>query len=173
MAERLGQGAGGLLADSRAIELLPRRVVRRVLEATFGDEFAAAALVQLAIRILRMLASPWVRSTRTWSPVLRLAGPPPAALSGEALRIEGVSEVPDWRPSPMVGRLMPFQQRIGRLHVDDLGPAGPADGSGAADHQDGAFVDAERGIVDAGVIILRAVEHHRAALERLGSGSLR
>ena len=38
------------------------------------------------------------------SPVLSSARPPPTAASGEALRIEGEPEVPDWRPSPMQGR---------------------------------------------------------------------
>ena len=51
-----------------------------------------------------MLASPLLRSMRTRSPVLRMARPPPAAASGEALRIEGEPDVPDWRPSPMQGR---------------------------------------------------------------------
>src|SRR3989442_7350650 len=30
-------------------------------------------------------------------------GPPPIAASGEALRIDGEPDVPDWRPSPMHG----------------------------------------------------------------------
>ena len=38
---------------------------------------------------------------RTRSPVRSRARPPPAAASGEALRIEGEPDVPDWRPSPM------------------------------------------------------------------------
>ena len=38
------------------------------------------------------------------SPVRSSARPPPTALSGDAFRIEGLSEVPDWRPSPRVGR---------------------------------------------------------------------
>jgi hypothetical protein len=41
---------------------------------------------------------------RTRSPVWSRASPPPAAASGEALRIDGVPDVPDWRPSPMQGR---------------------------------------------------------------------
>jgi hypothetical protein len=49
---------------------------------------------------------PALRSMRIVSPVRSQASPPPAALSGEALRIEGLSDVPDWRPSPSVGRLM-------------------------------------------------------------------
>ena len=50
-----------------------------------------------------MSAVPLLRSMRTRSPVLSSARPPPAAASGEALRIEGEPEVPDWRPSPMQG----------------------------------------------------------------------
>jgi hypothetical protein len=37
-------------------------------------------------------------------PRLQQRQPPPTAASGEALRIEGLSEVPDCRPSPTVGR---------------------------------------------------------------------
>ena len=29
--------------------------------------------------------------------------PPPTALSGETFRMDGLSDVPDWRPSPKVG----------------------------------------------------------------------
>ncbi len=48
------------------------------------------------------------RSMRTRSPVRNSARPPPAAASGDALRIDGDPEVPDWRPSPMHGSsLMP------------------------------------------------------------------
>ena len=43
---------------------------------------------------------------RIVSPVRSQASPPPAALSGEALRIDGLSDVPDCRPSPSVGRLV-------------------------------------------------------------------
>ena len=53
-----------------------------------------------------------LRSMRTLSPVLRMASPPPVAASGEALRIEGEPEVPDWRPSPMQGSAVtPFLMR--------------------------------------------------------------
>ena len=46
---------------------------------------------------------------RTRSPVFSSASPPPAAASGEALRIDGEPDVPDWRPSPMQGsEWMPF-----------------------------------------------------------------
>ena len=37
----LHAGAGGLLADGRAIELLPRRLVGRVGEAAFGFQISA------------------------------------------------------------------------------------------------------------------------------------
>jgi hypothetical protein len=50
-----------------------------------------------------MSAVPRLRSMRTRSPVLSSARPPLAAASGEALRIEGEPDVPDWRPSPMHG----------------------------------------------------------------------
>ena len=37
------------------------------------------------------------------SPFFSKASPPPTAASGEMLRIEGLPEVPDCRPSPIVG----------------------------------------------------------------------
>ncbi len=37
------------------------------------------------------------------SPERSSARPPPMAASGEALRMEGEPDVPDWRPSPMQG----------------------------------------------------------------------
>src|ERR1700674_196446 len=58
---------------------------------------------------ISILAVPLLRSMRNRSPVFKSASPPPAAASGEALRIDGVPDVPDCRPSPMQGRdLMPF-----------------------------------------------------------------
>ena len=46
------------------------------------------------------------------SPVLSSASPPPVAASGDALRIDGLPDVPDWRPSPMHGSdVMPFFRR--------------------------------------------------------------
>src|ERR1700683_3453371 len=45
----LHAGAGGLLADGRAIQLLPRRLVGWVGEAAFGLE-VRAALLQLVVR---------------------------------------------------------------------------------------------------------------------------
>jgi hypothetical protein len=46
---------------------------------------------------------------RTRSPVLSNASPPPVAASGDAFRIDGEPEVPDWRPSPMQARAVtPF-----------------------------------------------------------------
>ena len=55
---------------------------------------------------------------RTRSPVFSSASPPPAAASGEALRIEGEPEVPDWRPSPMQGsEWMPLLDQVGRRRM--------------------------------------------------------
>jgi hypothetical protein len=80
---------------------------------------------------------------RTWSPVLRIARLPPAAASGEALRIEGEPEVPDWRPSPMQASEVDalLDQVIGRPHVHDFGGARIADRAGAAHEQQGVLVD--------------------------------
>ena len=48
---------------------------------------------------------PVLRSMRIGSPVLSHDRPPPTALSGAACRIDGLSDVPDCRPSPKVGRV--------------------------------------------------------------------
>ena len=52
---------------------------------------------------MRMFAVRLLRSMRTRSPVFRIARPPLLAASGDALRIDGEPDVPDWRPSPMQG----------------------------------------------------------------------
>ncbi len=104
------------------------------------------------------------------SPVWRMASPPPTAASGEALRIEGVPEVPDWRPSPMQGneKTPLLDERARRLHVHHLGGARIADRAGAAHDQDRVLVDAERRIVDAVMIVLRPIEDDDRALEGVG-----
>ena len=56
----------------------------------------------------------------------------------------------------------------GRAHVDHLGRARIADGPSAAHEQQRSVVDAQRGIIDVGVIILGSIEHHRASFEGLG-----
>ena len=93
-----------------------------------------------------MFAVRLLRSMRMRSPVLTSASPPPAAASGEAFRIEGEPDVPDCRPSPIVGQLVDaaLKQRVRRLHVHHLGAARIADRPGAADDEDGVLVDAER-----------------------------
>ncbi len=55
-----------------------------------------------------------------------------------------------------------------RAHVHDLRPTGIADGAGSAHEQDTTRVYVERGIVDPGVIIFRAVENDGPAFERVG-----
>ena len=72
--------------------------------------------------------------------------PPPAAASGEALRIDGEPEVPDWRPSPtQASQWTPsLISAAGALHVDDLGGARVADRPGAADEEHAVLVDVER-----------------------------
>ena len=108
------------------------------------------------------------------SPVRSSARPPPAAASGDALRIEGDPEVPGLPAVADAGqrRDAAFDQRRRGLHVHHLGRAGIADRSDAADHQDGALVDAERGVVDAVVVILGALEHHGTAFEGFGIGGV-
>ena len=114
-----------------------------------------------------MLAVPFLRSTRTRSPVFSSASPPPAAASGEALRIEGEPEVPGLAAVADAGQRMDAAlDEIGRrLHVDDLGAAGIADRPGAAHEQHGMFVDVHRRIVDAGDGSPRARRTPSPALE--------
>src|SRR5690606_5190438 len=58
-----------------------------------------------------------------------------------------------------------LEQMVRRLHVDHFGRTRPALGAGAADDEDGIFVDAERRIVDAPMVVFRAVEDHAFAFE--------
>jgi hypothetical protein len=107
---------------------------------------------------------------RTRSPVLRSASPPPAAASGEAFRIDGEPEVPDCRPSPMQAtHLTPFGAGNRAPHVHHLGRAGIADRAGAAHEEHAVLVDLELRVVDAVVVVLRPVEHHRAPSKAFGS----
>ena len=110
---------------------------------------------------------PLLRSMRTGSPVFSNASPPPAAASGEALRIDGDPDVPDWRPSPMQGSdVMPrLISAAGGCMFTTSARARIADRPDAADEQHRVLVDLELGIVDAVVIILRSVEHDGAAFE--------
>ena len=108
-----------------------------------------------------------LRSMRMRSPVLSRARPPPAAASGEALRIDGRARGAGLAPVADAGQrgdALP-DERGGRLHVHDLGGARIADRPGAAHDQDRVLVDAERRIVDAVVVILRPFEDDDAALE--------
>ena len=86
---------------------------------------------------------PLRRSMRTRSPVRSNASPPPAAASGEALRMDGEPDVPDWRPSPMQGSaVMPRLIRAaGGCMLTTSARAGIADRSGAAHDQQGVLVD--------------------------------
>ena len=83
--------------------------------------------------------------------------------------MDGEPDVPDCRPSPMQGSAVTpaFDERRRRLHIDHLGGARIADWPGAPHEQDRVFVDAECGIVDAPMIILRSIEYRCAALKRI------
>ena len=152
--------------DDAALDFLPRRLARWVgVAAALLQRFAPRRQLLVGIS---MLAAPLRRSMRTRSPVCRSARPPPTAASGEALRIEGEPDVPDWRPRRCRQRSDASDQRGRRLHVHDFGRARIADRAGAAHEQDGVLVDAERGIVDARVIVLGSVEHDGPAFEGIG-----
>ena len=84
-----------------ALDLLPWRLALGKGKPPFWARVARRSFSSASE--IKMLAVPFLRSMRTWSPVLISANPPPAAASGEALRIEGEPEVPDCRPSPTQG----------------------------------------------------------------------
>src|SRR5215204_4184055 len=65
-----------------------------------------------------------------------------------------------------------LEERVGGLHVDDLGRARPPDGSCAPDHQNRGLVDVEVGVVDALVVVVRAVEDDRASLKHVLVGRI-
>ena len=125
---RLEHHAVGELVDHAALDLLPRRLAARDTCSRRRFSSAARRFASSAFEI-RMSAVPLLRSMRTRSPVLSSASPPPAAASGEALRIDGEPEVPDCRPSPMQGsEVMPrLISARRRLHVHHLGRARIAD----------------------------------------------
>ena len=76
-------------------------------QAALRLAYSAAEIMMLAVRL--------PMSTRTLSPVLSNASPPPTAASGEAFRIDGLADVPLCRPSPTHGnsRTPPFTSRSG------------------------------------------------------------
>src|SRR6185436_12023533 len=150
----LHAGAGGLLADGRAIDLLPRRLVGRVGEAALGLQLGAP-LVQLVARDQDIGVALVEVDTDL------VAGPQdrePAVGGGLRRGVEdrgrtrgaGLPSVADAGQREDTA----FDQRRRRLHVHHLGAAGIADRPGAADEQHAVLVDVERGIVDPVVIIL-------------------
>src|SRR3546814_4626894 len=60
-----------------------------------------------------------------------------------------------------------------RAHVHDLRRAGISDRAGAAHEQQSVGGNAECGVVDAAMIILGTLEHHRRSLERVGIVGIR
>jgi hypothetical protein len=82
------------------------------------------------------------------------------------LRIDGLAEVPLWRPSPTHGSKStpPFTSRSGGS-MFTTPPRPVADRTGVADEQDAVLVDRQLGVVDTVVIVLRPLEHDRGALE--------
>ena len=60
---------------------------------------------------------------------------------------------------------------VGRLHVDDFGGAGLADGADAANHQNAGLVDVKRRIVDAFVLVFGTFKDDGASSEGIfGAG---
>src|SRR5262249_47313168 len=98
---RLENHAVGELINHAALDLLPRRLARRIFVALLLLQ-RGAALRELGVRDQHVGAA-LVEVDAHAVAVLSNASPPPAAASGEALMIDGEAEVPDWRPSPMQG----------------------------------------------------------------------
>ena len=100
---------------------------------------------------------------------------PPAADSGEALRIDGLSDVPLCRPSPCTAASnAALDDIVGRRHIHDLRRTRVGDRTGAADDEHTGVVDGERRVVDSPAVILRAFEHdHPRRKAILIAGSLR
>src|SRR3984885_6209209 len=145
----LHAGAGGLLADGRTIQLLPRRLVGRVGEAAFGLE-VGAALLQLLVRDQDVGAA----FVEVDANLVAGLEDRKATIGGGFRR--GVEDRRRARGAglPAVadagqGQDAAFDQGRRRLHVYDLGTAGITDRTGAAHEQNTALVDVERGIVDA------------------------
>src|SRR3984957_7668487 len=165
---KLHAGAGGLLADGRAIDFLPRRLVCRIGEAAFG--------FQLRMPLLHLV----IRNQDVGAALVEVDANPVAGLQDRKAavggsfrcRVQDRGRTRRARLSPVAdagqGQDAAFDQGRGRLDVHDLGAAGITDRSGAAHEQNAAFVDVERGIVDAMVIIFRTLEDDGAALERVG-----
>ncbi len=90
------------LTDHAALHFLPRRLAGRIGIAAGRLERLAALLhfrfgqQHIHFALSQDRREPDLRSCR-------IASPPPMAASGDAFKIEGEPEVPDWRPSPMHG----------------------------------------------------------------------
>src|SRR5690242_2973936 len=160
----LHAGAGGLLADGVAIDLLPRRLVRREAESALRLQLGMA-LLHLIVRdqdigaALVEIDADLVAGAQDGEPAIGGRFRRGVENRGRA-RGAGLPSVADAGQRKNAA----FDQRRRRLHVHDLGAAGIADRAGAADEQHAVLVDAKRGIIDAVVIILRALEHDGAAL---------
>src|SRR5471032_2620479 len=154
-------GAVFHLSDGGAIQLLPRRLAGwhgwyalRLAARQFlvGDQHVAAARVQVdaddvaRTHVGEAAADGAFRRRVQDRRTVRGAG-----LAAVAQRRQGRDAAPD--------------QGVRRLHVDHFGRTGPAHRTGAAYHQHAVLVDVQRRVVDARVVVARAVEDDGARLE--------
>src|SRR5262245_14940182 len=162
---RLQHHAGRELVDQAALDLLPRRLVRRIL-------IAAVALQRRAAGVVLLLGDQDVGGALVQidaHAVTRLEDGQTAAGSGLRRGVEdrrrprgtGLAAVAD--AGERVDVLL--DEVAGRPHIHNLGAAGIADRAGATHEQQAGFINLERRIVYALVIVLRAVEDDGAALE--------
>src|SRR3954452_10751479 len=161
-------GAGGMLADGRAIQLLPGCLVSGVRKAALGFQLGAP-LLQLVIGYEDVGAA-LVQIDANHVPVFEDGKS--AIGCGFRRRVEdgrrtgsaGLAAVADAGQREDA----PFDQRGRRLHVYDLRAAGIADRAGTAHEQDATLVDIKGGVVDPRVIVLGPFEHDGAPLECVG-----
>lgn len=103
-------GPGFHLADDSTLDFLPRRLAFRIfITANRFQRLAAFGQFLIGNQDIRR---PAAKIDAHAVAGLENGKPPPAAASGEALRIDGEPDVPDWRPSPIQGSdVMPFFKR--------------------------------------------------------------
>src|SRR5215831_153254 len=162
---RLEHHARGELIDHAALDFLPWRLTRWILVAAtllqrrpaprqFGlrDQYVGAASIEVDAYAVSGLEHREAAAGRCFRRGVE---------DRRRARGAGLAAVADAGQ----GGDSAFDHGRGWLHVHDLRRARIADRADATDEEDGVFVDLERGIVDAVVIVFRPVEHDGAAFE--------
>ena len=164
---RLEHHAVRQLVDEAALDLLPRSLALRIrVAARLRERFAS--LCELCIRNEHVGGS---LAEVDSDPVAGLEQCEAAAGCGLRGGVEDRRAAGGARLAPVADARQlsdtALQEVVRRAHVDHLGRARIADRPDAANDEHGVVVELERRIVDARVVVLRAVEDHRAALESI------